>query len=172
MAKDSQAHPLRQILLAIRNRISEVLELDPQFVRIVSSDNYTVCADQRFVYIRPFGPKPVTDHGGGRRTRPIHRSIRVYLYTRNSLDQTGFDTVALTDDTNYSHFVGEDLLIDALDEYWPTLDEQTVLTIEPIHFESTSEGKPVRESENDVGFTRSHQDYEVVYLCYNSNPAP
>jgi hypothetical protein len=171
MARDDQAHPVATILLAIKDRLVEQLQLSPSYVRIVASDGYELqCHDARFIYLRAFGPVPAVDVGVGRRARPVKRVVRLYLYTRNSLDETGADDAALT--AAGAHLAFEDEVFDALDEWWPVTadDADTALTIEPLHTVAEGSGRPERKPEEDVGLVRSHIDLEIQYVLSNQNP--
>ena len=172
MSFDPQSARYSDILLAVKNRVVEVFDVDPSLVRIVANDRYRVHqvdSGSLQIYLRSYGPEPDVDHGGGRRSRPKKRLLRVYLYYRNSLDQAGEDETALTAEDGL--FDKEDLLLDALDDYWPQSDD-VPLTIEPLHPLNSAEGPPLREEEDDIGVTRIHLDFEIRYVGRNQNPAP
>ena len=97
--------------------------------------------------------------------------MRTYIYTRNSLDRAGADEVALTADD--AHFDFEESVMDALDNYFPlNEDGDGALTIEPIHPISDGGGKPVRAPEADIGFLRSHLDWQVRYIPKRQDTVP
>ena len=173
MAYDSQSARYSDILLAVKNRVVEVFEVEPSVVRIVANDRYRVHqvdSGDLQIYLRSYGPEPDVDHGGGRRSRPKKRLLRVYLYYRNSLDQAGDDETALTAEDGL--FDLEDKLLDALDDHFPLSDDDLPLTIEPLHPLNSAEGPPLREEEDDIGVLRVHHDFEVRYVGKNQTPAP
>jgi hypothetical protein len=98
--------------------------------------------------------------------------VRAYLYYRSSLDQAGDDVAALTNDD--ALWAKEDLLVDALDEFWPLSSDPVPLplTIEPLHPLNSAEGPPTRKEEDDIGLLRSHTDWEVRYVTSNTTPSP
>lgn len=168
MATTNQAYAASVILEAFRTRLVNVLELDSHFVRLVANDAYEVSHEETLIAIRPLGPKPLTDAGGGRRARPVTRSVRVYVHKRSSSDFAGDDRLIVTALCDL-----EDRVFDALDDYWLRDDSRTnYLTIEPIHLTDASGGPPVRQATNDVGEVFSRLDFELVYLLANNTPEP
>lgn len=173
MALDSQADTFASIVLAIQTQLVAVTELDSAFVRIVASDRYTstqTTLDDHWLFVRPYGPKVDTDAGVGRRARRAWRRVRVWVLTRNSSDQAGEDTEALTAAT--AHFNLEDTVVDALDEFIPLDEDDNPLTLEPLHFLDSSDGAPERQVEGDVGVLVSFVDFECVYVLPNNTPQP
>lgn len=174
---DSQSSPFRAIALAVRDQLASVTGLDAAYVRIVANDDYEVVVENRYLVVRCYGPEPYTDAGVGRRARPCHRLVRVYIYTRSNVDQAGGDDFALADDN--AHFDFEESVLNALDEWVPLSDFDTdgdgnrePLTIEPLHPVSDGGGKPVRKAEDDIGMLRSHLDFQVTYVLPSDAVAP
>lgn len=168
MAYDSQSYTFAEILEQIRLRLVSGLPLDTQYVRSVGSDGYKYSNEETLISVRPLGPEPYTDAGGGRSHRPMKRIIRVYISKRSSLDFVGDDSVALPLILNT-----EDRIYDLLDEWWPM---DTVLnkpmTIEPLHPIDSSGGPPVRLPQDDIGEVTSMLTFEVCYVQGNTIPIP
>lgn len=171
MAATAQSASFSAIAAAVVEQLAAVTEIDPAYVHLVASDRYRItCLEPRFLYLRYFGLQPDTDAGAGRRARPVYRRFRVYIYTRNSLDRSTDDTVALTAEDG--HEALELLTLDALDEHFPKDEDGNLLTIEPLHPLDSSSGPPEREPEDDDGLLRFYQDYQCRYLAAVSNPQP
>lgn len=162
-----QAFPASEILEVIRLRVVEATELDDHYVRLTANDQYSVTNEETLIAIRPLGPTPVTDAGGGRYSRPVSRTIRIYIHKRSSLDYTGDDRIlvpALCD--------LEDTLLNYLDDWWPVNSDDEILTIEPLHPTDSSAGPPLRQQMNDVGETFSRLDFEIRYLLNSDRAVP
>jgi len=166
MVTNPQATDFYTILQSIQTRLVEVTKLDPTYVRIVASDNYKYDFEVSMITIRPLGPEPSTNAGGGRQARPERRNIRVYCNIRSSLDQVGKDDVALR-----NLFTLENTINDALDEFYPNINGQN-LTIEPLHPVDGGNQPPIREPNDDIGEIFSLLNYEVVFVRPNSIPQP
>ncbi len=172
MAFDSQAHRFADIVTSIKTKVVTVMGLDPSQFRIVANDRYDLYSPtvgDFVVLLRCYGPEPDTDAGVGRRARLKKRLLRFYLYYRNSLDQAGDDTTALT--ATNGVFDLEDLLVDALDDWFPD-SNGTILTVEPLHPINSAEGPPTRKEDDDQGWVSSHIDMECKYVSLNRTPAP
>jgi hypothetical protein len=167
MASNPQAFTASDILEAIRLRVVEATEVDTHFVRLVANDNYRYSEEEDLIAIRPLGPTPYTDAGGGRYSRPVSRIIRIYIHKRSSLDYVGSDSqvVGLLCDR-------EDEVFDWLDDWFPTNADDEVMTIEPLHPVDSSAGPPTRQDLNDIGETFSRIDFEVRYLLSNDQDVP
>lgn len=169
-ATDSQSARFSDTLLAIRTRLTTVLDLDASRVRIVATDKYRIaCAEPQFLYLRYYGLKPDTDAGVGRRARRATRLLRVYVYSRSNVDEYGSDVTVLTGSEAHGDF--EDAVFDALDNFRPLSDEDEPLTIEPLHPVDDQSGPPEREPEDDVGLIRSSLLFEINYLPPKNDPA-
>lgn len=170
MAYTSQSASWSDIAAAVVEQLVTVTAIDPNLVRLVASDRYELAPiDAKYLVCRYYGPSPFIDAGAGRRARPIQRRIRVYCYTRSQLDQFADDVIALT--AVDGHEALELQVMDALDEFWPS-DDDGNLTLEPLHPLDSSGGPPERRPEDDIGFIRSHLDYEVRYLAKVQTPQP
>jgi hypothetical protein len=168
MALTTQAASFYDILLSIRRRLVAGLELDETKVRLTASDQYRYDFEGTDIAIRPLGPNPFTDAGGGRRARPEKRTVRIYINKRSSLDEVGSDETVLSELIALENSVN-----DLLDDWWPRDEDDTLnLTIEPLHPTDATSGLPVRQPTDDVGMVFSVLAYEVVYLRPNNTPQP
>jgi hypothetical protein len=166
MATNPQAVDFYTILQAIRTRVVTVTGLNDNYVRVCGSDDYEYDYEKQMVAIRPLGPEPVTDGGGGRQSRIEHRTIRVYCNVRNSSDPVGKDDIAL------QTLIGlENTVYDALDEFYPSSSGSS-LTIEPLHPTQNGNSPPTRKPNDDIGEIFSMLTYEVVFVRINSIPPP
>lgn len=173
MAYDNQSARFADIMLAVKEQLGRVFNVEGELVRVVASDKYelySLNAGNFGLYCRSYGPEPDTDGGPGRQKRKLKRLVRVYLYYRSALDQVGDDVTALTGDGAFHDL--EDLLADCLDDFWPKDVYGKVLTVEPLHPVNSAEGPPLRREEDDIGQLRAHADFEVVYVSRNRTPAP
>ncbi len=173
MAYTSQSASLPEILTSIVTQLATVTGIDRAYCHLVASDNYEInCSEPKFLFVRPFGLRPRTDAGAGRRARPVYRTIRVYIHTRSELDFYTSDETALTAIGAHEDF--ELQTVDALDEYWPSDedDAEILLTIEPLHPLDSSSGPPARKADNDTGILTSYFDYEICYLNKVQTPQP
>lgn len=172
MALTSQSSRFSAIALSIQSRLSSVCGLDASYVRIAANDNWSVDFSERGLVLRFWGPSPFVDAGAGRRARWAKRLLRVYCYSRSSLDKFSDNSIALFGDLGHSDL--EEDVIDALDDWWPRsgLEEGDgwPLTIEPIHPLDSGSGPPERKAEEDVGLVRSALNFEIVYLLPNNTP--
>ena len=168
MSVNPQAHHFSDIMESIRLRLVSGLGLDDMYVRSVASDQYKYDFEADMVALRPLGPNPFTDAGGGRYSRPLSRMIRCYVSKRSSLDFVGDDRIVLADLLDY-----EDSIYDLLDD-WTPLDVTGLipLTIEPLHPIDSSGGPPLREADNSVGEVYSVLSFETVYVQPNSRTLP
>lgn len=162
MSYSPQTAKFADIALSIKRRLTASLNLDAAYVRIVASDSYKLLAEDRYIYIRYYGPSPRTDAGAGRWAMPVSRRVRVYLYIRDNNDGFSGDTTALTADEGMSAF--EEQVLESLVQYTPLDASNTVLTIEPLHPVDSAGGPPERKPVDDVGFVSSYLDFECVYL--------
>jgi hypothetical protein len=167
MPLTNQAANFADILESIRDRLVSVTGISDDFVRSVGSDDYKYSFEETMIALRPLGPLPFTNAGGGRRARPETRIVRIYINKRSSLDPVGSDSVALGE-----LFELENTVNDALDDWFPVDADDNVLTIEPLHPTDSTNGPPIRQSQNDVGEIYSLLAYEVVYLRPNNTPQP
>lgn len=168
MPVTAQAYSSSEIMESLRLRLETVLEIDESFCRLVMSDDYEYTDEETLIAIRPLGPVPFTDAGGGRRARPVTRSVRVYIHKRNSSDFVGDDRLAMAILLDF-----EDSVFNALDDHFlRDADNTTNITLEPLHPTDASAGPPVRQPTNDVGRLFSRLDFEVKYMLVNNTPAP
>lgn len=173
-----QSSPFAPVAAAVRNQIAWSLGINPQYVRVVASDSYTVTeTEDLFVYVRVYNPEPATDAGAGRLGRPVKRRFRCYVYTRTGSDSYGGDEFALmgqpSDDPvpTPAQFLAEELVLNALDDFWPEDGDGNGVTIEPIH-PLPQGGPPERKPEGDAGLVRSSMDFEAVYVLAISKTEP
>lgn len=174
MAASPQTAYFSDILIAIRDRISVALDLDPSRVKLAANDRYQVNdLDQVTVYVRPYAAPLFANAGAGRRAMPTRRMVRVYYYVRNSSDLPGDDTIGITDPT-YGLLQVEEKLLDYLVLWYPQTNTEARLnlTIEPLHPLDPSGGPPERELENDIGMLRGSLLFEVCYLPKLDNVLP
>ncbi len=176
-------NPFASIAVAIINRLSTALSLDPSFIQVVANDKYKITVDEPFFLVCQFFTitKPrdpgldFVDSGAGRLNRPVARRIRVYIYSRSGEDTYGTDNVALfgydpsqtidTPSVRPGQFAAEETVQNCLDD-WQPLSGDTVplpLTLGPLHILDSSE-QPQRTAEGDAGLIRSCLDFEVVYI--------
>jgi hypothetical protein len=169
----TQSASFADVARALRDQLVAVTGLDRGYVNFTKEEKWPTSSAEKAVFIRVFGIQPMPDAGAGRRARPLHRRVRVYMLTRNSLDYVGDEDEALWGDQG--HDALELAVIDALDEFVPTKlvdGVETALVLEPVHPVAAEGGPPVGDSESEVGVTRSFLDFEAVYLAPVSNPAP
>ena len=198
MALNPHSYPFAKILLAIRKRvhdaISSVTTIDIKSIMITASTDYPKrILEPFFVTIMPTGSVPVNPHdgtvwleiGGGRAARTVSRIVRVSVFTRVGIDVYGDDTYALTgqlpdstvlDDPGLvHHFLAEEIILNALDNFQPLSENNKPLTIGPIHWAPLSlevqgrvvdEGilRPERVPIGTDRYTRSVLSFQVVYL--------
>jgi hypothetical protein len=169
VATNPQAYHFSDILEKIRLRIVAATGLDDDYVRSVASDDYDYSkTEATLISIRPLGPIPSTDAGGGRYSRPFKRYIRVYISIRSSLDRVGSDKVALG-----LLMTLEDTIYNYCDDWFPKNDSGTApMTIEPLHPVDASAGPPVRQAQDDIGELLSRVDFEVDYIQPNDRELP
>lgn len=167
MPVTTQAYPSSTILETIRLRLRNGLVINDHYVRLTAADDYKVTFEEKFIAIRPLGPIPFVDAGGGRRARPVKRFIRVYLHLRSSIDFVGDDGIVMPEMFDF-----EDAVFNLLDDWFVTNANGVVLTHEPIHTADASAGPPTRQVLNDVGEVVSRLDFEVPYILVNNTPAP
>lgn len=171
MATTAQSALLPTILTSVVTQLRTVTAINAAYVHIVATDDYKItCGEPRFLYIRYYGLDPYTDAGAGRRARPTTRRLRVYIYTRNNVDQFETDTIALLAAGNHESL--ELQVVDAMDNFWPRDTDGNIVTIEPLHPLDSSSGPPLRKAEDDIGIIRSHLDYEIKFLSQVNTPQP
>lgn len=192
--------PFALVAEAIVLRVAAALGTSTDWVRPVASDDYKVTETENlFAYVRFYGPSPVDpttgeyypDDGSGRYRRVVGRRVRVYLYTRTAEDAYGGDEVALlgadgttaqnvtTPPVMPGHFVAEELVMNALDDWTPVYFDETAqrnkpYTVGPLHQIDDADGPPVRPPEEEAGLVRSHLDFQVCYksAVQRTEPAP
>ncbi len=187
----SGGNPFASIAVAIINRLSTALSLDPSFIQPVASDNYPITVDEPFFLVVRFytitKPRdPALDFensGAGRLNRPVARRMRVYIYSRTGEDVTGTDTVALfgydpsqtidTPSVRPGQFAAEETVLNCLDDWLPVSGDTVPLplTLGPLHVLDSSE-EPQRKPENDAGLVRSCLDFEIVWVSAISPTDP
>jgi hypothetical protein len=163
-----QAYPASDILEAIRVRIVAATGVDDAYVRLVNNDSYQYSNEETLIAIRPLGPVPVTDAGGGRYSRPVSRTIRIYLHKRSSIDFVGDDRYIVGEICDL-----EDIIYNACDDWFPyDSDDELNMTIEPLHPVDSTSGPPTRQSTNDIGENFSRIDFTFVYVQPNDQEVP
>lgn len=195
MALTHGAYPFAQILVAIKARLVASFNIPTGFVKIVATDEYPVTrVDPLFLAIRCFAPSPIDpktgqpfgDIGSGRLGRTVARLVRVYLHTRTGVDIYGDDTVALGGSTpsdtvettpapTIKHLLGEEYILNALDDYFPMDSTNSTMTIGPIHWTPFGQGSPPqRKALDGEGLVHSSLDFQVVYISAinKTDPAP
>lgn len=178
--------PFALIAQQIVQRVALALGTTTDWVHLVANDDYkTIQTENLFSFVRPYGIGPIDpttggyypNDGSGRYRRVIGRRVRVYIYTRSGEDIYGTDTVALggtdpaqnvtTPPTMPGHFVAEELVANALDDWTPTYTGTDLVvrpyTIGPLHLVDSDGGPPERPAENEQGLVRSHLDVQVCY---------
>lgn len=125
---------LSPILLAIRQRVMDVMLFPPERVLIVARDVLAQepQADQ-FVRIRPRGG-PIyypTYEGGGRMDTRVRRSCSATLRTRMATDEPTQDLFWLND-VSIGHLEKEHALFDALVAFQPTDSDDNWLVTQPL----------------------------------------
>lgn len=192
MAVPIQSTLVSKIVTNLVTRAANVLNLQPAYAIPVDNDNYKITiAEPWFCYLRFYGPSPVDGYGAplpnpgaGRHGTNIGRRLRIYLYSRSGVDRYGSDYYALTgDDPNEAvdqaeilrpgHLLLEEILLNGFHNYMPVTGGAG-LTIGPLHWIDSSDGPPVRKAEDEEGLTRSHLDFQIVYVLaiQNVEPAP
>lgn len=167
MASNPQAYPASEILHAIQDRLVDGLGIDEAYVRLVNNDQYRVTFEDTLIALRPLGPTPVTDAGGGRFSRPVSRTLRVYIHKRSSVDFAGDDSTIVGEICDL-----EDEVFDLLDDWFVTNSNREIMTIEPLHPTDSSNGPPVRNSVDDVGENFSFLSFEIRYLLSSDRTVP
>jgi hypothetical protein len=155
------------VILSAQSRLARLLGLDPAFVAIRGREAVGPPPgfETRSVVLRYYGPQPFTDAGAGRRGMPTTRLVRVFLFTRNSIDVEGDDTHALTDELGHADF--EDQVLDVLTNAFPldaSTDPPTRLAIEPWHPVDSAGGPPQRDPDGVAGMIWSYLDFEAKYV--------
>jgi hypothetical protein len=196
MALSGQSSPFALICRNLVSRVSSALGISTDFIRPVANDDYAVTeTEDLFAFLRPYAPSPIdatngapfADQGAGRYAVTVGRRVRIYLYTRSGEDVVGGDEIALqgieetvsqtveTPPEMPGHFVAEELVINALQNYVPINEAgDAPLTIGPVHWISGEGGPPERKKEDSEGLIRSYLDFQVVYVLAitATEPAP
>lgn len=178
-----QSSPFAQILSAVIDRLASKLGLDPAFVVPVASDDYVLdTLEDFFLRVRVYKPRPVNpgsggvlvNQGAGRLALDVSRFIRVYCYTRQSVDVSGTDNVALMGSepsANYSQnptvfgqFLREEMILNCLHHFAPLDGGGVCLSIGPIRWTDQNEA-PERKPEDGEGVVRSCFDFDVTYVA-------
>lgn len=173
--------PFAAVMASVGQRLVTKLGLDTAFVLQVANDRYKITVTESFfVYFMAYGIRQprdpnldYTDAGAGNLARSVARVIRVYVYTRQFVDATGEDQVALNGPDAAAtvvdppdapgHFLAEELVFNALSGHVPLTNAGAPLTLGPLHPTDASE-YPLRKDEGDAGLLRSCLDFEAVYL--------
>lgn len=109
-----------EILLAVRAYLVSETGLDDTrvFVSALGADDVPRFSATQDLILRPQGEEPLAGivDGSGRYDRRTRRSFEAIVRTRVLLDQSGRDSVRLTD-ASLGHLALEDAVVDALELY-------------------------------------------------------
>lgn len=164
MADNRNSSRFADILLSIRQRLVEELELPPQRVLILGRKGKPlVFPAEYYLALRSVGWTPYS--GGGRAYfDPLHhRVLAVDVLTRCALDTAAEELISLTREDS-GHFDREEAVVDTLSEWMPLSlpfsSDSTKLAIEPLHLTNPAED-PDRLSPE--GFLASTVYFDVRY---------
>lgn len=176
----AQSSPFAAILNAVLARLVSKLGINAAYVVPVASDRYVLTElEDFFLRVQVFKPRPVDPHSGGtlidqgsgRLAVDVSRFIRVYAYSRQGVDVSLSDNVALmgsdptatilTTPTVTGHFLFEERVLNALLNFAP-VSGNTCLTIGPIRWTEDNDA-PERKPDDGEGVMRSCLDFESVY---------
>ncbi|MDE2105775.1 MAG: hypothetical protein KGL39_51600 [Patescibacteria group bacterium] len=154
---------LKDILLLIQTQVVAITGLDISRVIITakSPDQVLHAGATEDILLRVMGERPDTNQidGAGRIVNNRLRTVQVVVRTKVALDPTGQDQVHLTDPT-LGHFVLEDSVVDALEEFFPLDINGNLLTAVPVRIGPW--GLPTPDREDDTWLS-STADLEIVY---------
>jgi len=160
VADNRNSSRFADILLAVRDRLTEQLELSPARVLVVGSRGKGLKFPAEFyLALRAVGWAPYS--GGGRTYFDVvhARTLAVDILTRSALDSAAEELLSLTRE-DVGHFDREEAVVDALAEWVPLSAASAKLAIEPLHLTAPAED-PDRLS--PVGFLSSTVYFDVRY---------
>jgi hypothetical protein len=152
---------LAEILLALCERLAAIVGLNEERVGLWLDDHPPVWSQaEQIVLVRPLGGKPDPNgEGGGRADARLTRRIRVNLWTRLAMDETGRDTKWLTE-TTLGHLRFEALIYDALWLFLVQDDELNWLSLYPMPLIGV--GTPEKDKK-EPQWGRTFFDFDVTY---------
>lgn len=187
-----QSSPFAAILSAVLARLVSSLGINAAFVVPVASDDYVLTElEDFFLRVHVQKPRPVNpgdggtliNQGAGRVALDVSRYLRVYAYSRQGLDTTAGDPIALMGSdpsANHAgtpavvgHLLFEERILNSLHHFAPLDADGVCLSVGPVRWTDQNDA-PERKPEDDEGVLRSYLDFEVVYVTAidTSEPAP
>lgn len=157
------------VLLSIRERLVQTLELDTSLVRIVAkpsplSAHYRA---EKNLAIKLHPPEPFTNAGAGRYGQIVRRVMEVWVYTQNLSDEAGSDEKMVT-----GHLDFEESVVNVLTDTRPysvqVTDNDATDLVETEHLPLTLRFLPggselERATKSDLGLAVSCLLFEVQY---------
>lgn len=182
MPLPSQSSPFAAILSAVLARLADKLGINAAWVVLVANDEYPLTElEDLFLRVQVFKPRPVNpatggvlvDQGAGRLALDVARFIRVYAYSRQNVDPSNVDNVALMGSTPTAsvtsspavvgHLLFEERVLNALQDFAPLDEDGACLSVGPLHWTDDNEA-PERKPEDSEGVYRSCLDFSVTYV--------
>jgi hypothetical protein len=153
--------PLVPILNAIQAQVTNYLGLDPSLVFFVTRKSIPKFQGDVQILIEPgrVQPEPNMDQAAGRAFPLVYRIISITLRTRYGVDLSDRSDSWITD-PQYGHYLFEELLVAALNNFQPVDANNNGLIQEVMHWIPSSE--PVSAS-RDQTWGETTINFSVLY---------
>lgn len=150
------------ILQAVQAELADELGLDAARIHIVADrDQPRLDAEQDvLLWPRGFVSQQPDNDGGGRVTTWLVRRLSVITRTRvGELDETGSNSILLTDAT-LGAFAFEESVLNILQDFFPEDSARNLLTVEPMRVLTGLDPGPAKK---EPGWCDNLVDYEIRY---------
>lgn len=141
---------INDILAAVKAQLASYTGLDSGRIFEVARRRVPHFGAERDILLRPGRADPMDPmiEGGGRVDARVRRRLETVIRTRLELDQPDRDRIWLTETENArGHFQFEELVIDALEMFFPADSDGNHLTTEGMRFQGIGEPDKDERSE-------------------------
>ena len=158
-----------EIMLAVQARLVTVTGLPLVRVKLLASRaQMPYLQAEQMLFVRPgrwISPRLQRD-GEGRVAARVYRYMNILVVDRTALDSVDDDEIILTSST-YGIIPLEELVLDALDQYWPEDSDGNVLTFEPMRMIA---GQEEKKNASKPFWADAMHTFEIGHLPPYTNP--